>query len=1119
MFTMDPPDVTIVFCNDVEEWGDYLSDCLHHVLDPFLKVYQMRIECLFFPLSESCVLNLSKAQVVLIIMSQTFLDFLEDMPKASQLTSLLKPSQTVAVLCGLKDHDINFHHKKSLVTFDLWTRLKVPKPEEIYVRNIIKTVSLILKQGTDQSERMQELRFELWPNVIHEKSREVSVVLNSPVQEDHYIRVILKNNDKQQEVKANRRNPFTFHFHVPAMFVSTSSMISVRIWCNDSYFGEETLHYHSPMTQLHELLHDVVSPYELLRQSLNTTTNLEVDQQLTQIFKNNLPSSGFSLLTPTSGPFLRSEDELPTLLHFSARYGMEELTSALLNSPGSARACCLANRHGHLPVHIAQREEHNKIAEMLDSFQKRVERETYQVANFVPKMTRHEESDISSSLQNCPTYQNIPEFLSLPDISHDSYTKMNKCKDYMLMSRLPVLHAPDSVSNRPTYQDQLEYISVPLTSQNSFIELNECGDYISMSTCRVLQESVDLQPHQKLLFKNLGNENKEEEKTITRENSVFYSQCSTDDVSRTILEEKVEEQQVDSPLYSECCINTSQQELISITEVYENGTTMTEAEMKIKEWKKRNHMPSIKINKSRCRQEDRKVKNARKQHSNAWFDIFNIFTGKLRQKGTPIRKISKGNDKSTPQVSTNVKQEDFANTTNEYSSASETTSAEITSRSNAPFSSESEVCRVSSISYSSSPNSEASDLGNTVWSENSSDSCCYPDTNEDSHLSDGCSSVVIKNYRNSVFYCELEGERNKLKVVNSGPTKDSIRSRASMPLLREQSLQFENSAHPTVTTASRRQSYNPCYENVFFRTENPGCEKDECSVKPTNAVTDEKQFPNINCHQCESKSVQACLDNLPINHKGQSSVQNEDENSTGRSSSSSNRINTAHLKRRKVKSHVRPSVKKQNSLSLNSLPHGPSECNHNHCSSSQTENIYEELMTQIFPVVSNDILLQRQSSQAENIYKEPVTPHSSKYSSNNVLHQHYPSQTKNIYKQPVTVELSRYPSNNSLRNYSVGHIKYFPEFRIPNTFEFQDSFAKTREENYKNFLSLPDLVELRGANAIPSHTPPEQLQRLLNAESKVREKRSSFSEYLVEASTLCQKHIPLKNVKGSECYI
>ncbi|XP_076348953.1 uncharacterized protein LOC143246316 isoform X3 [Tachypleus tridentatus] len=1061
---MDPPDVTIVFCNDVEEWGDYLSDCLHHVLDPFLNVYQMRVECLFFPLPESCVLNVSKAQVVLIIMSQRFLDFLEDMPRASQLTSLLKPSQTVAVLCGLKDHDINFHHKKSLVTFDLWTRLKVPKPEEKYVRNIIKTVSLILEEGRNQGERMQKLCFELWPKVIHERSREVFVVLNTPVQEDHDFRVILIINDKQQEVKANRRNPFTFLFYVPATFASTSSMISVHIWCNTCYYGKETLYYRSAMAQLYELLHNIVSPYEFLRQSLNKTTNLEADQQLTQIFKNNLPSSGFSLLTPTSGPFLRSEDELPTLLHFSACYGMKELTSALLNSPGSERACYLGNRQGLLPVHIAQREGHNEIAEMLDSFQKREERELCQIASFVPKMIKYEENDMNSSFQNCPTYENKFDFCSFPDTSRDSYEKMNKYKDYMLMQRLPVLHQSESILKHPTHQDQPR--SIPLSSQNSFTELGKFGEYLSMSTCRVLQQSVDLQPHQKLLFESFGNENEGERKAVTCENSIFYTQCSTDDVSQG----KLEEQETDSSQYSECCINTSQQELISIMEVYENVTTMTESEMKVKKWNKRNDMSST--------------------------------------------KISNSSDKLMPQVIKIVKPEDFVNTTNEYSNVSETTSAEITSK-----------------------DSESSNLYSTVCSENGSGGCCCPDTNEGnkvlnakSQKSDGCGSVFIKNYRNSVFYCELESERNKLKVVNSGLANGGVRSRADMPLPKEQPQQSENSANSTVIITSRRESFDPGYENVFFRAENPGFEKDQCSIKPTNVVTssriltnhaatDEKQFPNPNYHQCESKSVQVLLDDLLINQKGSISVRDENENLTAKSSSNSNRINTKNSRCRKAKSQVRPSVKKQTCLSSNSKPHGSSESGHNHCSSSQNENIYEEVVTQIFPVVSNGTLHQHHSSQAENVYIEPTTLVSSKYFSNNALHKHYSLQTKNIHNQPITLDPSGYSSNTLSRNYSMDHINYFPELRIPNTFDFQNSSAKMRKENYKNFLSLPDLLGSREGNVALSHSPSAQFQSLLNVESTARGKSNSFSGCLAEATTLCKKHIPLKNVKGSECYI
>ncbi|XP_067288602.1 B-cell scaffold protein with ankyrin repeats-like isoform X4 [Pseudorasbora parva] len=56
-----------------------------------------------------------------------------------------------------------------------------------------------------------------------------------------------------------------------------------------------------------------------------------------------------------------SSDDIPTLLHFAAKHGLQDLASALLQCPGSRQALKVASSHGYTPLDLAHVHGHNKL--------------------------------------------------------------------------------------------------------------------------------------------------------------------------------------------------------------------------------------------------------------------------------------------------------------------------------------------------------------------------------------------------------------------------------------------------------------------------------------------------------------------------------------------------------------------------------------------------------------------------------------------------------------------------------------------------------------------------------------------------------------------------------------
>ena len=64
--------------------------------------------------------------------------------------------------------------------------------------------------------------------------------------------------------------------------------------------------------------------------------------------------------------------DLPSLLHFSARYGLCELTSRLIDLPNAREVCNLRNHNGYKPVDLAGLCGHHELADFLDQYSKTV---------------------------------------------------------------------------------------------------------------------------------------------------------------------------------------------------------------------------------------------------------------------------------------------------------------------------------------------------------------------------------------------------------------------------------------------------------------------------------------------------------------------------------------------------------------------------------------------------------------------------------------------------------------------------------------------------------------------------------------------------------------------------
>lgn len=67
-------------------------------------------------------------------------------------------------------------------------------------------------------------------------------------------------------------------------------------------------------------------------------------------------------------PADQRNEELPTLLHFAAKYGLKKLTTTLLHCPGALQACSVMNKFGDYPNTLAEKSGFSALRQFIDEF-------------------------------------------------------------------------------------------------------------------------------------------------------------------------------------------------------------------------------------------------------------------------------------------------------------------------------------------------------------------------------------------------------------------------------------------------------------------------------------------------------------------------------------------------------------------------------------------------------------------------------------------------------------------------------------------------------------------------------------------------------------------------------
>ncbi|XP_006880268.1 PREDICTED: phosphoinositide 3-kinase adapter protein 1 [Elephantulus edwardii] len=383
-------DILIVYSPDAEDWCHYLQELflssrqvrtqkmLTHRLGPGVS---FSAEDLSLFLSTRCIMVLLSGELVQHFYQPSMLPLLQ--------RAFHPPQRMVRLLCGVQDSE---EFLRFFPDWAHWQELTCDDEPEIYVAAVKKAVSedsgcdSVTDTETEDEKvppcpKQHNLPLENSPGnlMVVQPDRircgaetTVYIIVKCKLDERVTPEVEFSPEDSHSiRVEAKLENEYTVAVKAPNL---SSGNVSLKVYCRD-LVCETTISYYTDMEEIGNLLSSASNPVEFMCQAFkivpyNTET---LDKLLTESLKNNIPASGLHLfgisqLEEEDMMTNQRDEELPTLLHFAAKYGLKNLTALLLTCPGALQAYSVANKHGHYPNTIAEKHGFRDLRQFIDEY-------------------------------------------------------------------------------------------------------------------------------------------------------------------------------------------------------------------------------------------------------------------------------------------------------------------------------------------------------------------------------------------------------------------------------------------------------------------------------------------------------------------------------------------------------------------------------------------------------------------------------------------------------------------------------------------------------------------------------------------------------------------------------
>ncbi|KAM9345507.1 phosphoinositide 3-kinase adapter protein 1 [Symphorus nematophorus] len=423
-------DLVILHTADAQEWATYLQQILKSSRK-FRKIsillYAVRpadhLQGYNFDYFQSC-------KCLVLLITGALLDMLYDPELHGALQSLLYPPQrVVALLCGVSEDDIL---TESFKDWPSWRKLSAEDEPAVYISTILESIKdsrqvvaeheseaaavaataefhnpkasstenpttvekeevvpeeqkeTVLKDerpvstedaaSEEISPPMQLTCLTVQPNrVLCGECETLFIIFTHKVDHQSEPEVEFSSvNVDAKRVPSTVENEYTISVTAPDM---PAGVVSLTMYTDQSCVSLRPVTYYTNMGEVSRCLENATDPVNFICQAFNLTSNAteSLDNMLTDSLKSRMPATSLQLFgirqieEDNMAAYQRTE-ELPTLLHFAAKYGLKKLTTILLQCPGALQAYSVMNKYGDYPNTLAEKSGFHDLRQFMDEF-------------------------------------------------------------------------------------------------------------------------------------------------------------------------------------------------------------------------------------------------------------------------------------------------------------------------------------------------------------------------------------------------------------------------------------------------------------------------------------------------------------------------------------------------------------------------------------------------------------------------------------------------------------------------------------------------------------------------------------------------------------------------------
>ncbi|XP_019945602.2 phosphoinositide 3-kinase adapter protein 1 isoform X1 [Paralichthys olivaceus] len=413
-------ELVILHTAEAQEWAAYLQQILKssrkfrkrsimlYAVGPADQLHGYNFE--YF---QSC-------KCIVLLLTGGFLDMLCEADLQGALHELLYPPHRVVVLlCGISEKDVQ---TESFDGWQSWRKISSEDEPVVYVSTILeaitdsrqveaehesKAAAAFLTENPTIDEREEVVSGELKETVLNDEEKPAST-RDSPDEEvsapSHFScltvqpsRVLCGQQEMlfiifsqkldlqltpqvefSSESEAAKRltgfveNEYTISVAAPDM---PAGVVSLTMHIDGSCVSLKPVTYYTSMGEVSRFLDQATDPVNFICQAFNLTSNAtqSLDNMLSDSLKSRIPATGLQLfgirqIEEDNMATYQRNVELPTLLHFAAKYGLKKLTTILLQCPGALQAYSVMNKHGDYPNTLAEKSGFLDLRQFMDEF-------------------------------------------------------------------------------------------------------------------------------------------------------------------------------------------------------------------------------------------------------------------------------------------------------------------------------------------------------------------------------------------------------------------------------------------------------------------------------------------------------------------------------------------------------------------------------------------------------------------------------------------------------------------------------------------------------------------------------------------------------------------------------